>query len=135
MKTRNKWRINRYEFLVIFFSGLIRGPVAYALIQNEQIINTDASKISEFVTESTAIFIVVITTILIGGVLKYFLEWTFKAIETNPRYHQDHPSMKETFIRQSLSLVNTLLYFEGRNRLEIVQEVHFEDGAVLPPFR
>lgn len=32
MKTKGPWRINRYEFFILFYSGLIKGVVAYALI-------------------------------------------------------------------------------------------------------
>ena len=35
LKTKGKWRINRYEFFIIFYCGLIRGVVAFALISEE----------------------------------------------------------------------------------------------------
>jgi sodium/hydrogen exchanger-like protein 6/7/sodium/hydrogen exchanger 8 len=100
LKTRGHWRINRYEFAIIFFSGLIRGPVAYALIQN---FNPQGGLTSQVVMESTTIFLIVLTTLVIGGLLKYFLDWSFYAIEQNPTYTMDHPSIRESVLRNTLT--------------------------------
>jgi len=33
IKKRRNWRLNRYEMWIIWFSGIIRGAIAFALIQ------------------------------------------------------------------------------------------------------
>ena len=33
IKGRKKWRLDIYELSIIWFAGLIRGSIAYALIQ------------------------------------------------------------------------------------------------------
>jgi sodium/hydrogen exchanger-like protein 6/7/sodium/hydrogen exchanger 8 len=85
--------------MIIFYSGLIRGPVAYALIQNpegNELNEGDVHNpvfISQIVTQSTTIFVVIFTTVVIGGSLHYYLDWSFSKIAESSRYSIDHPSM------------------------------------------
>lgn len=36
IKAKGRMRINRYEFLILFYAGLIKGVVAYALICEDE---------------------------------------------------------------------------------------------------
>lgn len=98
LKTKKKWRINRYEFLVIFYSGLIRGPVAFALIQ---LFESNANSIGKPVITSTTVALVVLSTVLIAGSLNYVISWAFNRIELDDKYHEDHPSVTERLMSAS----------------------------------
>lgn len=66
-------RINRYEFFILFYSGLIKGVVAYALICEKP----ELTEYYAFINYAT-LYIIVGTTLFIGGTLKYVSEWAYE---------------------------------------------------------
>jgi sodium/hydrogen exchanger-like protein 6/7/sodium/hydrogen exchanger 8 len=67
-------RINRYEFLILFYAGLIKGVVAYALICEDEAGGEDYYVFINYAT----LYLVLGTTVLVGGTLKYVAEWSFE---------------------------------------------------------
>lgn len=69
-------RINRYEFLILFYAGLIKGVIAYALICE---VDIDYAKYSPYYPyiNYAAMYSIIGTTLFIGGSLKYVTEWAY----------------------------------------------------------
>ncbi|EWS72871.1 sodium/hydrogen exchanger family protein (macronuclear) [Tetrahymena thermophila SB210] len=78
-----KWGLNKYELLIIWFSGLIRGAVAFALIINVE------NQLNPVVT-STVLFIVFFTTILLGGFMQSFIKKTTQTMENSLKVKENN---------------------------------------------
>lgn len=102
MKTSNKWRINRYDFLIIFFSGLIRGPVAFALMLEASDLGIDdPQRVVCHLLPVTTIYLIAVSTVVIAGLLKKITDWSFKKIASSTYYSPEDPTIKETFIKET----------------------------------
>ncbi|CAD8191995.1 unnamed protein product [Paramecium pentaurelia] len=99
-------RINRYEFLILFYAGLIKGVIAYALICE---VNIEYAKISPYYPyiNYAAMYSIIGTTLFVGGSLKYVTEWAYQQMDLghlkessdNSEYKSN---LKQTFIREDI---------------------------------
>ena len=64
---KDKWKINYYEYQIIYFAGLVKGAVPFALILSCPIINSSASKSKEINTATNCIQITVVYTVFFGS--------------------------------------------------------------------
>eukprot|EP01016_Furgasonia_blochmanni_P012276 TRINITY_DN1590_c0_g2_i2.p1 TRINITY_DN1590_c0_g2~~TRINITY_DN1590_c0_g2_i2.p1 ORF type:complete len:553 (-),score=167.50 TRINITY_DN1590_c0_g2_i2:168-1826(-) len=67
LKMKQKWKVDFYELAIIWFSGLIRGAIAFALV-----IQIDGIKNKNLVL-TTTLGIVLITTIGLGAIMPKFI--------------------------------------------------------------
>ncbi|CAD8045777.1 unnamed protein product [Paramecium primaurelia] len=110
MKTKGPWRINKYEFFLLFYSGLIKGVVAYALICEQIVGGKDYYKI----IQTTSLYMVVFTTLINGGTLKYICEWAYKQMEKDISGSQSRTqsaqsqAIRQTFIQEDLAAYKQL---------------------------
>lgn len=68
---RKTWQVNIYELLIVWFSGLIRGAVAFALIC------TVEKKLNPVII-STILFIVFFTTVVLGAFMPAYIKYFIK---------------------------------------------------------
>ncbi|CAD8051472.1 unnamed protein product [Paramecium sonneborni] len=105
LKTKGPWRINKYEFFILFYSGLIKGVVAYALICEQVIGGGDYYKI----IQTTTLYMVVFTTLIIGGTLKYVCEWAYKQMDKDTSVYMSRvqstqsQAIRQTFIQEDVT--------------------------------
>ncbi|KAL4499898.1 hypothetical protein ABPG72_015247 [Tetrahymena utriculariae] len=99
IKGKQKWRLNRYEMGIIWFAGIIRGAIAFALIQN--VPQDESNPQATQVIQSTTLFIVILTTIILGGLMPIYINVMLKQIQLNPKYHENHPSIRDSLIGES----------------------------------
>ncbi|KAL4429124.1 hypothetical protein ABPG74_015152 [Tetrahymena malaccensis] len=81
--TKRKWGLNKYELLIIWFSGLIRGAVAFALIINVE------NQLNPVIT-STILFIVFFTTIILGGFMQSFIKKTTETMDSSLKVKENN---------------------------------------------
>ncbi|KAL4472288.1 hypothetical protein ABPG72_011649 [Tetrahymena utriculariae] len=81
--TKKKWGLNKFELLIIWFSGLIRGAVAFALIINVE------NQLNPAVT-STILFIVFFTTIILGGFMQSFKKKTTQTMDSSLKVKENN---------------------------------------------
>jgi len=85
---RKTWMVNRYEMSIIWFAGLIRGAVAFALIQ------TVENKLNPVVI-STILFIVFFTTVGLGAFMPVYVKYFTKRMSLSEKV-----KMKELFLKE-----------------------------------
>ncbi|KRX00822.1 hypothetical protein PPERSA_02001 [Pseudocohnilembus persalinus] len=90
IKGRRKWQLNRWEIGIIYMAGIIRGAIAYALVQT-----IPGDGLSQEITKSTVFFIVVITTLGMGSFIPLWIKFSLNQIQNSERYGPDHPSIKD----------------------------------------
>ncbi|EGR28611.1 sodium hydrogen exchanger family protein, putative, partial [Ichthyophthirius multifiliis] len=88
-----KCRINVYEISIIWFAGVIRGAIAFALILKVPLEND--SDYSTYIVQSTTFAIVIITTIILGGIMPSFVHLVLKKMQVNPQF-VDNNSIQES---------------------------------------
>ncbi|CAD8054260.1 unnamed protein product [Paramecium primaurelia] len=105
LKTKGPWRINKYEFFILFYSGLIKGVVAYALICEQEVGGEDYYTI----IQTTSLYMVVLSTLINGGTLKYICEWAYKQMEKDSSVYYSRAqsvqsqAIRQTFIQEDLT--------------------------------
>lgn len=77
---RKNWKVNCKELTVIWYSGIVRGSVAFALILTVQA-NTPAEVNQIQVLKSSVLFMVFFTTIFIGGFMPLVIKCALKEEE------------------------------------------------------
>lgn len=72
---RKTWKVNIYELGIIWFAGVIRGSVAFALILtlDENVENQELRREIQ-VIKSSVLFIVFITTIVLGALMPAYIK-------------------------------------------------------------
>ncbi|KAL4484481.1 hypothetical protein ABPG74_019658 [Tetrahymena malaccensis] len=75
---KKTWSVNIYELLIIWFSGLIRGAVAFALI-------ITVEKELNDVVISTILFIVFFTTVVLGAFMPFYIQFFIKKMNSSDR--------------------------------------------------
>lgn len=65
---------------IIWFAGLIRGSVAYALITRLYISNPEDlnERFQVEVIKTTVLFMVIITTIILGAMMPFYIKFNLK---------------------------------------------------------
>ncbi|CAK87874.1 unnamed protein product (macronuclear) [Paramecium tetraurelia] len=99
-------KINLYEFLILCYSGLIKGVIAYALIcevDSEFVKSTHYYPYINFAT----LYLIFGTTLFIGGSLKYVTEWAYSRMDQQHLTESSDNSgiksnLKQTFIREDI---------------------------------
>ncbi|KRX03049.1 hypothetical protein PPERSA_08124 [Pseudocohnilembus persalinus] len=81
---RKSWKLTAYEISIVWFAGLIRGAVAFALIQT--VVNTckegdENCLVQDQILKSSIMMIVLITTIVLGALMPCYLKIHLKAME------------------------------------------------------
>ncbi|CAD8211124.1 unnamed protein product [Paramecium pentaurelia] len=80
IKGKEKFKLSIQELNIIWFAGLIRGSVAYALITKLQI--SDPEDLNERyqveVIKTTVLFMVIITTIILGAMMPFYIKLNLK---------------------------------------------------------
>jgi hypothetical protein len=72
---RKSWKVNIYELGIIWFAGVIRGSVAFALILTVDEPHDDPHVRREVqIIKSSVLFIVFITTIVLGALMPGFIK-------------------------------------------------------------
>ncbi|CAD8096956.1 unnamed protein product [Paramecium sonneborni] len=97
-------RINKYEFLILLYSGLIKGVIAYALICEVHTEDAISSIYYPYINYA-ALYLIIGTTLFFGGSLKYVTEWSYKQMEIEHLQESSENSeyksnLKQTFIRE-----------------------------------
>ncbi|CAK72458.1 unnamed protein product (macronuclear) [Paramecium tetraurelia] len=115
MKTKGPWRINKYEFFLLFYSGLIKGVVAYALMCEQDVGGKDYYKI----IQTTSLYMVVFTTLINGGTLKYVCEWAYRRMEKENSTAQTRTQSSQSYaIRQTFIQEDLAAYKKLKNKSE-----------------
>lgn len=71
---RNKWRLTFWEMSIIWFAGLIRGSIAYALIQKleyEKGNNTAREQVQ--IIQTSILIMVILSTIILGAIMPFYI--------------------------------------------------------------
>ncbi|CAK71373.1 unnamed protein product (macronuclear) [Paramecium tetraurelia] len=115
LKTKGPWRINKYEFFILFYSGLIKGVVAYALICEQEVGGEDYYKI----IQTASLYMVVLTTLINGGTLKYVCEWAYRQMEKDSSvYYSRSQSAQSQAIRQTFIQEDQVDYKKLKHKSE-----------------
>ncbi|KAL4429123.1 hypothetical protein ABPG74_015151 [Tetrahymena malaccensis] len=124
-----KWDLNKYELFIIWFAGLIRGAVAFALIITIQ------GSLNPVIT-STILFIVFFTTVFLGGFMSSFIKYftglmsQSPAVQERNKYNQEQEKLKKEKSKKKISklknleegFLKPLLIFDYVNRKPSIQE-------------
>lgn len=105
-----KWRLSFYEINIIWFAGLIRGSVAYALIQGLELeVTKDVSSFQDFqnlsnakqsaaIVKSTILLLVILSTVILGALMPLVIKVNIAA--------QEKAEAAKDPLRQSLQVVH-----------------------------
>jgi hypothetical protein len=76
IKGKGKWRLSIWDLSIIWFAGLIRGSIAYALIQSVEPNDSenDEEKENVEILKTTILILVVGTTIILGGLMPFYIK-------------------------------------------------------------
>ncbi|KAL4472289.1 hypothetical protein ABPG72_011650 [Tetrahymena utriculariae] len=124
-----KWDLNKYELFIIWFAGLIRGAVAFALIITIQ------STLNPVIT-STILFIVFFTTVFLGGFMSSFIKYftglmsKSPAVQERNKYNQQLEKQKKEQSKKKISklknleegFLKPLFIYDYVNRKKSIQE-------------
>ncbi|CAD8135676.1 unnamed protein product [Paramecium octaurelia] len=96
---RQNFKLTFWELNIVWFAGLIRGSVAYALIQKLDYKN-DEEKIQVELMQTTILIIVIITTIILGALMPFYISRNLQIQEhrNNKKKVQHCESIRVTFL-------------------------------------
>ncbi|CAD8056382.1 unnamed protein product [Paramecium primaurelia] len=70
------WKLTKYEMSICCFAGMVRGSVAFALIETLVASPTDGIEINQInILQSCVLYIVIITTIIFGTTMPFFINF------------------------------------------------------------
>ncbi|CAD8164329.1 unnamed protein product [Paramecium octaurelia] len=73
------WKLTKYEMSICCFAGMVRGSVAFALIETLVASPTDGIQINQInILQSCVLYIVVITTVIFGTAMPFFINIQIK---------------------------------------------------------
>lgn len=79
---RKKWDVNVYELTIVWFAGIIRGSVAFALILTIAAKKgDDVDRVEVEIIKGTVLIMVFLTTIILGGIMPGFVSMCLNQAE------------------------------------------------------
>ena len=69
---RKKWKVNFYELGIVWFAGIIRGSVAFALILTVPEYTGLEEEVQ--IIKSGVLIIVLLTTVILGAAMPFFIK-------------------------------------------------------------
>ncbi|CAD8172043.1 unnamed protein product [Paramecium octaurelia] len=104
--SKSPLKINKYEFLILLYSGLIKGVIAYALICEVDTEFVKKTHYYPFINYAT-LYLIIGTTLFVGGSLKYVAEWAYSQMDLQHLMESSDNSgiksnLKQTFIREDI---------------------------------
>lgn len=91
---RKKWRLNRYEYQIMYVSGLVKGAIPFALILGLPNANTLASSS----VQNTTILIVFFTSFILNSIMPKFLRNRQCKLREMIIHQSDHPSVFDSLL-------------------------------------
>lgn len=110
---KDKWRLNYYEYQIIFVSGLVKGAVSFALIMSCPIISGSSAKVSQINMSTNCMQITVIIVIYLGSLfwnslLPKVLRNRRKKIVELKKEDPEHPSLEDSLLVNPKSIGNSV---------------------------
>ena len=93
---KRNWRLSIAEISIVWFAGLIRGSIAYALI-----VSISDEKEGADLIKTTVLVMVILTTIILGAFMPLYINLHLK--------NKDTSLMKSTVYRETLPVRETLI--------------------------
>ncbi|CAD8043929.1 unnamed protein product [Paramecium primaurelia] len=95
---RKNFKLTFWELNIVWFAGLIRGSVAYALIQKLHYKEEEKEQVQ--LMQTTILIIVVITTIILGAMMPFYISGNLQIQEhrNNKKKVQSRDSIRVTFL-------------------------------------
>lgn len=82
---RKGFRLSFFELNIVWFAGLIRGSIAYALISrlnaHDETNQLELDQID--IIQNSVLMMVIITTVLLGGAMPFYVVFNLKYHERN----------------------------------------------------
>lgn len=91
---KNKWRLNVYEYFILYASGLVKGAVPFALV----LILPQSSTPGTNCVQTSVVFIVYISSLFFNTLLPRFLKYELKCISKLRKEDPNHPSLRDSLI-------------------------------------
>jgi NhaP-type Na+/H+ or K+/H+ antiporter len=91
----DKWRLNAYEYNILFVSGLVKGAIPFALVLT---LPTANHKFTTASIQNTVIVIVFFTSLFLNSLMPKFLRFMLNKIDQMIKTHQNHPSLYDSLL-------------------------------------
>jgi NhaP-type Na+/H+ or K+/H+ antiporter len=95
---RDRWKLNAYEYLIIFLMGLIHGAVPFALSVTIPFLTTTPPIASVSCIQLNIIFVVVISCLLFNLFVPKLIRLMLARIRQLEVSDRNHPSVKDSFL-------------------------------------
>lgn len=99
---KKNWRLNFYEYQILFFSGLVKGAVPFAIITTMPALPlADPTPTAVQVTgciKNNIVIIVFVTSLFLNSILPKILRSRVAKIDEMIKNHEDHPSLYDSLL-------------------------------------
>ena len=108
---KEKWRLNYYEYQIVFVSGLVKGAVPFALILSCPILSTGTktATATNIVTSSMQISVVCVVylgSLIWNSLLPKVLRNRRNKIISLKKENPDHPSLEDSLLVSPQSIIS-----------------------------
>ena len=91
---KNKWKVNIYEYVILYLMGMIHGAVPFALSVTLPFITLSSTNCVQI----NIILVVVISCLFFNSFMPKIIRLMLKEIRDLERRDMNHPSVKDSFI-------------------------------------